>query len=300
LNNSNSIDDKKENNSFYDPLFLKKSDTIHINQQNDAVSTEKVLVEKTTNFDASLDKKTDESTLKISGKLEKVTTNLKENLVDVTEKTIQQIGTISENITEKTKEQLQKHGDESVQNVNKTLIFTVTLCIIFAIATLGAVIMYADGQQQIKASEAMMKGISEKHQKTISENTRLNRMIDQLKTRLNECVKSQYDDTSLASPRNKSVMSNIDGDFLGNLPVDINFRSSWLGNGKVLVLTNHSDKHLTVSLKVKNKIKNGEFSINLAPKTKKDWGHLEGWAFNKDDELSINVIGYKQVSKLVP
>lgn len=73
------------------------------------------------------------------------------------------------------------------------------------------------------------------------------------------------------------------------LPVVVSFRSSLLGKGIVAVLENTSERYLTVVMNVRNPTLANlrRFTLELAPKSEKDFGHLEGWQFSSGDELMI-------------
>ena len=73
------------------------------------------------------------------------------------------------------------------------------------------------------------------------------------------------------------------------LPVIVNFRSSMLGQGLVAVFENTSDRYLTVVLSVRNPTLSTtkRLKLDLEPKSRTDFGHLEGWQFASGDELSL-------------
>lgn len=73
------------------------------------------------------------------------------------------------------------------------------------------------------------------------------------------------------------------------LPVAVNFRSSFLGKGLVAVIENTSDQFLTVVMTVRNPTLSAarRFKLELAPHSKTDFGHLEGWEFASGDEVVL-------------
>lgn len=73
------------------------------------------------------------------------------------------------------------------------------------------------------------------------------------------------------------------------LPVVVGFRSSMLGQGLVAVIENTSDRYLTVVLAVRNPTLSTakRFTLELAPRSSTDFGHLEGWQFAADDEVAL-------------
>lgn len=73
------------------------------------------------------------------------------------------------------------------------------------------------------------------------------------------------------------------------LPVVVSFRSSMLGKGLVAVVENSSDRYLTVVLAVRNPTlaTARRYTLNLAPRSSTDFGHLEGWQFASGDEVGL-------------
>lgn len=73
------------------------------------------------------------------------------------------------------------------------------------------------------------------------------------------------------------------------LPVVIGFRSSILGKGLVAEIENTSDRHLTVILAVRNPTLSTarRFNLDLEPRSRVDFGHLEGWQFASGDEVGL-------------
>ncbi|MBU1396195.1 MAG: hypothetical protein KKE84_08635 [Gammaproteobacteria bacterium] len=73
------------------------------------------------------------------------------------------------------------------------------------------------------------------------------------------------------------------------LPVVVGFRSSMLGQGLVAVIENTSDRHLTVMLAVRSPTlpTAGRFTLELAPNSSTDFGHMEGWQFAPGDEVGL-------------
>lgn len=73
------------------------------------------------------------------------------------------------------------------------------------------------------------------------------------------------------------------------LPVVVEFRSSLLGMGMVAVIENTSDRHLTVVLAVRNPTLSTvkRFTLQLDPRSRTDFGHIEGWQFSSGDEVGL-------------
>jgi hypothetical protein len=72
------------------------------------------------------------------------------------------------------------------------------------------------------------------------------------------------------------------------LPV-VGFRSSMLGQGLVAMIENTSDRYLTVVLAVRNPalLTAKRFQLELDPRSRTDFGHLEGWQFASGDEVGL-------------
>lgn len=73
------------------------------------------------------------------------------------------------------------------------------------------------------------------------------------------------------------------------LPVGVEFRSSMLGMGMVAVIENTSDRYLTVVLAVRNPTLSTvkRFTLQLDPRSRIDFGHIEGWQFSSGDEVGL-------------
>jgi hypothetical protein len=73
------------------------------------------------------------------------------------------------------------------------------------------------------------------------------------------------------------------------LPVVVEFRSSMLGMGMVAVIENTSDRYLTVVLAVRNPTLStvNRFTLQLDPRSRIDFGHIEGWQFSSGDEVGL-------------
>lgn len=86
------------------------------------------------------------------------------------------------------------------------------------------------------------------------------------------------------------------------LPVVVSFRSSMPGKGMVAVIDNPGDRYLSVTLAVRHA---GDpmvqrFSLELAPRAKTEFGHLEGWQFASGDEVGLFHDAYAEVRLAVP
>lgn len=86
------------------------------------------------------------------------------------------------------------------------------------------------------------------------------------------------------------------------LPVAVSFRSSMLGQGLVVVIDNPTERYLTVMLAVRNPTLAvaKRFTLELAPRSKTDFGHLEGWQFASGDEVALYHDEFGALRLLVP
>lgn len=110
--------------------------------------------------------------------------------------------------------------------------------------------------------------------------------IEQLKTQL-EYRQSDFPPPSTAKPA---------------MPVVVHFRSSLLGKGIVAVLENTSDRSLTLVMNVRNPTLANlrRFTLEIAPHSGEDFGHLEGWQFASGDELTLFHNDFNSLRLLVP
>jgi hypothetical protein len=86
------------------------------------------------------------------------------------------------------------------------------------------------------------------------------------------------------------------------LPVTVNFRSSWLGQGLVAELHNASPRFLGVVLVVRNPTLSTvrRFNLELRPDASVSFGHLEGWRFSSGDELTLYHDAYAATKAVAP
>lgn len=86
------------------------------------------------------------------------------------------------------------------------------------------------------------------------------------------------------------------------LPVVVSFRTSMLGRGMVAVFDNTSERYLTVTLAVRNPTRSTaqRFTVELAPRARTEFGHLEGWQFASGDEVALFHDAYGELRLPVP
>lgn len=86
------------------------------------------------------------------------------------------------------------------------------------------------------------------------------------------------------------------------LPVVVGFRSSMLGQGLVAMIENTSDRYLTVVLAVRNPALSTakRFQLELGPRSRTDFGHMEGWQFASGDEVALFNDAFGELRITVP
>lgn len=86
------------------------------------------------------------------------------------------------------------------------------------------------------------------------------------------------------------------------MPVVVSFRTSMLGRGMVAVFDNTSERYLTVTLAVRNPTRSTaqRFTVELAPRARTEFGHLEGWQFASGDEVALFHDAYGELRLPVP
>lgn len=73
------------------------------------------------------------------------------------------------------------------------------------------------------------------------------------------------------------------------LPVDVSYRNSEIGQGYVAILQNKSDRYLAVKISLYNATRNESKTLDLDLPSHKDVeiGWLEGWKFVSSDSIKI-------------
>ncbi|MFP5409384.1 MAG: hypothetical protein ACLGG6_00255 [Gammaproteobacteria bacterium] len=86
------------------------------------------------------------------------------------------------------------------------------------------------------------------------------------------------------------------------LPLVVSFRSSVLGKGMVAVIDNTSERYLTVTLAARNPTRSTaeRFTLEIGPRAKAEFGHLEGWQFASGDEIALFHDAYAPLRLPVP
>lgn len=78
------------------------------------------------------------------------------------------------------------------------------------------------------------------------------------------------------------------------IPVAVTFRNSALGKGLVTIYTSQSPTPLILYVTVKNdKFAPKTFRVDLPPNGTRELGHLEGWAFNYGDLITVVMPGHE-------
>jgi len=86
------------------------------------------------------------------------------------------------------------------------------------------------------------------------------------------------------------------------LPVQVQYRPAVLGPGLVLLVTNESDRHLSLLAKLTNPTVKQErsYRLDVAPHATVDVGHREGWILESGDQVQISSSGYKPWQGSIP
>lgn len=78
------------------------------------------------------------------------------------------------------------------------------------------------------------------------------------------------------------------------IPVSVTFRNSALTNSLVTIYTNQSTESLILYVTVKNTSYGPKtFRVDLPPNGTRELGHLEGWAFNYGDLITVVMPGHE-------
>jgi hypothetical protein len=86
------------------------------------------------------------------------------------------------------------------------------------------------------------------------------------------------------------------------IPVNVSFRDSLVGQGRVLVLSNGCPRYLTVRLAVQNPTlgSNGVFAVDVAGGSVVEFGWREGWRFASGDQVRVEHADYRTAGYAVP
>lgn len=78
------------------------------------------------------------------------------------------------------------------------------------------------------------------------------------------------------------------------IPIEVTFRNSALGNGLVTIYANRSYQPLILYVTVSNsRAAPKTFRVDLPPGGTRELGHLEGWAFNYGDQITVIMPGHE-------
>jgi hypothetical protein len=86
------------------------------------------------------------------------------------------------------------------------------------------------------------------------------------------------------------------------LPVQVTFRSAWMGQGLVATIRNAADRPLNVIAEFRDPAANTsrEFSLALDPKASADIGRAEGWLVASGQTLTVAASGYRSITAFAP
>jgi hypothetical protein len=86
------------------------------------------------------------------------------------------------------------------------------------------------------------------------------------------------------------------------LPVQVTFRSAWMGQGLVATIRNAADRPLNVIAEFRDPSANTtrEFSLALDPRASADIGRAEGWIVASGQSLTVASSGYRSITAFAP
>ena len=86
------------------------------------------------------------------------------------------------------------------------------------------------------------------------------------------------------------------------MPVDVAYRESLVGRGRVFVLRNTSDRQLSVVATLKNPTTKQErsYRVDLSPRGTREIGWGEGWTASSGDAMTLSHNDYKSYSATIP
>lgn len=127
------------------------------------------------------------------------------------------------------------------------------------------------------------------------------RYLVETRNRLNQSL-LEIEQLKLQLEYKQSDFQPTTGGLKPPMPVVIRFRSSFIGKGIVAVLENTSDRNLTVVMNLRNPTLANlrRFTLELAPKSSEDFGHLEGWQFASGDEMVMFHNDFNALRLVVP
>ena len=87
-----------------------------------------------------------------------------------------------------------------------------------------------------------------------------------------------------------------------DMPVEVTYREALMGPGLVILVTNNSDRLLSVIAMFHNPSMNQEksFRLDLTPGMVKEIGHQEVWAFASGDTVQLTHVEFKPIFMKLP
>ena len=87
-----------------------------------------------------------------------------------------------------------------------------------------------------------------------------------------------------------------------DLPIEVGFRRSLVGEGVVAQFKSLSDKALTVTARFSNPATQESrlFRLQLSARAMSEFGRLEGWVFGPGHTIELSVDGYEALKVTVP
>lgn len=87
-----------------------------------------------------------------------------------------------------------------------------------------------------------------------------------------------------------------------NMPIQVTYRASLLGEGYVGVFTNQSSRLLAVMVTAQNPSfgRQQNFRLDVPPNQSREIGHLEGWTFVSGDLITVTHAEYASITTKIP
>jgi hypothetical protein len=100
----------------------------------------------------------------------------------------------------------------------------------------------------------------------------------------------------------RTYMNQFRETSLSPMPVEVAYRESLVGRGRVFVLKNTSDRQLSVLATLKNPTTKQErrYRVDLSPRGMREIGWGEGWTASSGDSMTLSHNDYKSYSATIP
>jgi uncharacterized protein YlxW (UPF0749 family) len=168
-------------------------------------------------------------------------------------------------------------------------VFPIVLNVLLGIASVVLLIAAALGWLAYSGTKMANKKLVEDQNALVDKYNRLvqdrNNLVTQLNQTQQELVQTQQKLTDKS-----------------RVPFSVTYRNALTGPGYVLVMTNRSDKALTVIATFENPTLNKKKSISILLRSgqAQEIGYAEGWAFSSGDQITLTNADYAPLSVHIP